>query len=480
MKFTTEQQELFDYFNESDSNENVKIIAYAGTGKSFCLKEIAHILKDKRILNLSFNKKIMLEARKTFPRNVDCSTFHGFAYRKMNPTLIDSPKEFVTYLSKLLDVKIWDAWIVYRVIENFCQNGEAKILPIHSHTEKLVEKYGKKLKKDKIDKKFSDLAQRFWDAYENDPNIPVPHFCYLKKFSLLPEIPVQQYDVVLVDEAQDSNPTMISILNKIDQRVIIVGDPFQQIYSFTGAINALDKFDYKEFHLSKSFRWGEKIADISNMILNFVDNFDKRFPVRGVEERNSHILYGTNVLDCQRDAILCRTNLSCFMTGVELWHNDIPYYISDAEQILEQYNKILAIKNSKGKKLPYAGCWGWDQLVDYVMSTDCELPTAWIVAVIYNSKGHLLEQFLKRSDRNGVAISTAHKAKGLEWETVFVSDDFFENEKTVCEEEFRLFYVACTRAKSYLCLNFSENKLMGILEKSKSIIKSRKKVDKQK
>ena len=48
-------------------------------------------------------------------------------------------------------------------------------------------------------------------------------------------------------------------------------------------------------------------------------------------------------------------------------------------------------------------------------------------------------------------ISTAHKAKGLEWNRVHIEDDYQFKinglEHKITDEELRLLYVACTRAK---------------------------------
>ena len=67
----------------------------------------------------------------------------------------------------------------------------------------------------------------------------------------------------------------------------------------------------------------------------------------------------------------------------------------------------------------------------------------------------------KREGR--VAISTIHKAKGLEWDTVYVEATagrfpHFRNagDEMAEEEELRLFYVACTRAKQHLHLSYLE------------------------
>ncbi|MBI5326402.1 MAG: ATP-dependent helicase, partial [Ignavibacteriae bacterium] len=64
-----------------------------------------------------------------------------------------------------------------------------------------------------------------------------------------------------------------------------------------------------------------------------------------------------------------------------------------------------------------------------------------------------------------ISLSTIHSAKGLEWKAVFliwVLDGRFPSSKAAdsldsIEEERRLFYVACTRAKDYLYLTYPTN-----------------------
>lgn len=82
----------------------------------------------------------------------------------------------------------------------------------------------------------------------------------------------------------------------------------------------------------------------------------------------------------------------------------------------------------------------WDELFEYV-----------------NSYNAILKK--NKNSKTGVTLSTMHKAKGLEWETVYVVDCI----NGICpsesrhgfadlEEERRLFYVATTRAKTNLFL----------------------------
>ena len=70
-------------------------------------------------------------------------------------------------------------------------------------------------------------------------------------------------------------------------------------------------------------------------------------------------------------------------------------------------------------------------------------------------------------NRNGVKLMTVHAAKGLEFDTVFITgleENLFPHqrreESTDLEEERRLFYVALTRARKQLFLSFAENRMV--------------------
>lgn len=85
---------------------------------------------------------------------------------------------------------------------------------------------------------------------------------------------------------------------------------------------------------------------------------------------------------------------------------------------------------------------------------------------LLDSKGSALELSLalgrngweSEKERNGVTVSTIHKAKGLEFDTVYVPAleegtlPFFRND---ISEEYRLGYVAFTRAKDKLVLSYT-------------------------
>lgn len=127
------------------------------------------------------------------------------------------------------------------------------------------------------------------------------------------------------------------------------------------------------------------------------------------------------------------------------------------------------------------------QLVKYAEAyaqgrADLLVPEEGMLNLPYTSLERLLSDLtLERvtgdedTEAGGVVLSTIHQAKGLEWNTVFIiglNDGRFPSRRSLAqeglEEERRLFYVACTRAKKLLilCYTLTDNGY-SILEPSR-------------
>ena len=99
----------------------------------------------------------------------------------------------------------------------------------------------------------------------------------------------------------------------------------------------------------------------------------------------------------------------------------------------------------------------------------------------------MLRENNKKKDANGVRITTMHKSKGMEWNTVFlvgVNDGVIPNRLAELqgdfEEERRILYVAMTRAKDNLFIScsgfespFMEQTVKGLKEKYEPTVKKR-------
>ena len=75
---TDEQKKILE--TVKNSADNLLIAAFAGSGKTTTLQMIAEELSDKKGLYLAYNKSILEEARRKFPKNIICKTTHGLAF----------------------------------------------------------------------------------------------------------------------------------------------------------------------------------------------------------------------------------------------------------------------------------------------------------------------------------------------------------------------------------------------------------------
>lgn len=97
------------------------------------------------------------------------------------------------------------------------------------------------------------------------------------------------------------------------------------------------------------------------------------------------------------------------------------------------------------------------------------------------AKKHIyrFKEALKKKSEGGVNLATMHKSKGLEWDTVFVVDCcdgnvplMYNGKVSDIEEERRLFYVACTRAKNDLYIMSYKSALSSKKKTEKDVIPS--------
>jgi len=127
-------------------------------------------------------------------------------------------------------------------------------------------------------------------------------------------------DYLLFDEAQDSDGVMLSVLGRQRHaQIIYVGDPYQQIYEWRGAVNAMAQIDAPECALTESFRFGATFAALASRLLALLG---ERTPMRGQEAIGS-IMVEDPALAPPVDAILCRKNVTAiwqFAAGLEAGH----------------------------------------------------------------------------------------------------------------------------------------------------------------
>ena len=105
-------------------------------------------------------------------------------------------------------------------------------------------------------KQVTDHLRYLWTAMsDRSKGLPLGHDGYLKLWAL--SRPQARVDYIMVDEAQDLNPVLLDVLDRAECQIIYVGDPYQQIYEWRGAVNAMDQVHTSHrCLLSQSFRFG--------------------------------------------------------------------------------------------------------------------------------------------------------------------------------------------------------------------------------
>lgn len=475
MKLTSEQKKIIE------SVENYKIIkinAFAGSGKTTTLKFLADHYISKRILYIAFNSAVKKESADIFPKNVFVKTTHGLAFSaiKQNTSLkLDNIKNYKPAdISNIFNIDYNDAVAALKIFESFCNNTQLEIQ-----------------NKDQI----HNVAKKIFDHMLLGKLEPT-HGFYLKYYFLLlknEQIRTYSYDLILLDEAQDTNEVTLGIFENLKSKTkVLVGDLHQQIYSFRGSRNILEKIKVnKTFYLSRSFRFNERIASDANILLEKFKNEKIKIKTGAVKASDVS----------QTCAFLSRTNGTLIAKIANRIENRKPFVtVRDPNEIFsltcdlyyflnkefEKIEKNIFLKNFSDIK----------ELEEYSKEVDdYELKSALKIVDEYKSNIFELKQIAlkfynawKNKEKNGfinrieeiLFLSTAHTAKGLEWDIVEVADDFidfaevlvklgcdsykeyFENFSTFKNndliDEFNLFYVAITRAKKSLLkssVNFS-------------------------
>jgi hypothetical protein len=477
---TPEQQHAIDLAVTGDS---LVIEALAGTGKTSTLEMVADAMPRKNVQYVAFNKAIVAEAQGRMPGNVSCNTAHSLAMRavgrkfsgrlnsggRMRGDQIARELRIQPFVCEVLGTrKILAAGflgsLVLRAIDQFCMTadphptGEHVPIPPGLDEPRVIETPdGPKMQNVRgpnyrlLQRELQPALTAAWaDLSRTVGKLPFKHGHYLKIYQLSkPDI---YADVILYDEAQDANPCMLDIINcQQGSQLIYVGDTYQQIYSWNGAVNALASAvpDAPRSHLTESFRFGEGVALYANKALEWL-GASIELKGRGPES------FVGPLTDELTDAILFRTNAKAVGTALRLLKDGRkPALVGGADDVVRFARAADELKEGGRTSHPELVCFSsWGEVQDYVGFDPNGSELRMLVDLIdeYGTDVIIagLEQTVdeKRAD---VVLSTAHKAKGREWDRVKLAGDFPDpKERAMADEDVRLLYVSATRAKRML------------------------------
>lgn len=467
MNPTDEQREALRLFGTGDS---LAIEAGAGTGKTSTLVLLAESAGRRRGQYVAFNKALVEDGKGKFPPSVSANTAHSLAFRglghKFAQRLRSSARMTGGDMARRLGLdplavqdfsgqpRVLMAGFLAsqcsKAIRSFCQSADQTIAEWHFPYIDGLDPIEGGVRTYEINRyvrrHLLPYAREMWDDLQRPHGwVPYQHDHYLKAWQLSdPRIDV---DYVMFDEAQDANPVIAAIVAaQRHAQLVYVGDSQQEIYSFTGAVNALAQVQvpHRTF-LTQSFRFGQAVADEANVIL---DELNAPLRLTGNPAIDSRV----EPIDNPR-AILTRTNAAGISTLLRLQMEGRKVHMiggaADVIAFCEAARELQLTGRTGHHELAVFGSWADVQV--YVEQEPEGEDLRLMVRLIDEFTPDAIINGLRwmvPEDRAEIVISTAHKSKGRQWPTVQLASDFKRNKDNPGEQ--RLLYVAVTRAQKVL------------------------------
>ncbi len=286
----------------------------------------------------------------------------------------------------------------------------------------------------------------------------------------------------MVDEAQDISDVMSAIVERQSCNTIYVGDAFQQIYSFRFAINALEKIEAPSLELTQSFRFGDWYAQKLSTIVNQGYSLLKT-PLLQMKGEEHYTKIGFNTLNLKKPyTVIARSNISLFEEVLKRLDENKKIFFESGYSGYGFMNKtifsILMLHEKKNVEHELIKQFdSMDSLKKYTTDTKNQ-PLKNMITLVERYDTKLFDfntkiKTLLTEDREKADIiyTTAHKAKGEEYNQVIMSQNDFATleqiEKMITDaeisplkikEELNIYYVAATRVKQAISLaNFEDN-----------------------
>lgn len=480
----------------------MKISAYAGAAKTSTLVMVAESMCVPSMM-LTFNKSLADEAKARFPSWVECRTTHSLAYasfgaqmrhklkRPMGPyrnvagTGTEIAKYFKTgdfmYLvegeREHRKMKAGGVGVAIKeTVARFEQSADQELSYKHVSTtpcDQILLKDEKSLRAYKY--LVLGAAQKLWSLRcDLRSDVLATHDTYLKLYQLSnPDL--SRYEILYLDESQDTNPVVMDIFLQQQGRcrLIAVGDAFQNIYSWRGAVNGMLQLNWPEAKLSKSFRFGQSIGDIADCVL--ATDGVKQTAVKGFEKLTT-CCYDkfdapASITD-QPYAMLFRTNGALIFEAVDLMERgkkvNLEIDVSDFTKLLDSAIELKRGNLAKVKHENLVQFASWKECGEEAEHVQGELLRVYNMVEngsVYKVLGVLSKH--KNYPNPDVTLTTAHKSKGREWDIVVLAEDFpspYNNKGEwvgLHDMERNLLYVALTRAKKHLVYNETVSQMLA-------------------
>ena len=487
MQLSSYQEAILREFKTTQNN--IAVNAAAGSGKSSTLELLCRDNPSLNILVVAFNKDIATELKNRLPQNVDAKTIHSACYR---PCAMGTKAKLFTKSGKDYDTVQDTVLADLDMDESFNRDLRDNVMKgMQLCMTQLVspdsEEFFALCDRFDVDSTFEDFSIYVRDAlnvnnrvYKTKGTISFTDMIYQPYINNNIQT---LYDVVMVDEAQDLSPLMQAIVLKLGRRKVIVGDPYQSIYGFTGASvtsfqDMVKATNAVELPLSVCYRCPASHLDMAREIVPTIQNRP------GAIEGEVNLSKDDDFLLEQvkpKDLVMCRTNAPLLSLAFRLLKLNKPVKLKGkdmVENIVSIFRKMSGTK--KHGQVPF------DQLSDKIDkwyeaelkklerrknsdvaqlvlkdTLECvEILWANALAEGVNNlddfKTFVGKLYDDDDKTNVIHLSSVHKSKGLEADNTFIIgyDELMPHPMATSEaakiQEINLKYVAITRAKKSL------------------------------
>ncbi|EAZ97233.1 helicase, UvrD/REP family protein [Marinobacter sp. ELB17] len=478
------------------TGRDLVVKAYAGTGKTATAVDTARST-GRRGRMILFNASARRDAESRMPPHIKVSTGHGMAHDHIVKTSVLYQRKLEYTMNcrgKAIPAKL--------IVQQFALEDRADLectagqiagaalatltaflisdapSPSIAHVPRKIVPLAMRLADDsarenELSGLLAELAGQIWGRMRNERDrFPLSHDGYVKILQLREIELSEDSELWIMDEYQDTNLVLDAIISHQAGQKIFIGDPYQQIYSWRGAVNAMKtriEDGLLVMPLSQSFRFNHQIAGAANILLR---SLGETVPLIGQN-------YNLQQMDLRRHhTVLVRNNVTMLSVAAEYQGTHQSVYVPGgltaetrikAESALALYQgRLDDVRVSALKSLG-----SWHAFEDAAKTMGHEFPEYRdLVSLILDHGKHLtgiIQHCAKpwdevKNDRGRITLLTGHRAKGREWAYTRLTSDLslsaavvakLNNKAALSEQEVEsvnLLYVAITRCKKGITL----------------------------
>lgn len=492
---TLEQQNIIDFIKTSV--KSLIVNALAGTGKTSVILRAVKELIDSgysgKILITSFSRSVIDEITGKTPDCIDVKTMHSLGNALMHSfnknaklnkdklkevcSVVIGPVKEVKKGEKLtkddleLNNKLKAQYSYVSQIVTMLKKNDLDAT--EENINAMIEFYGIS-----IDIDYPDYIKHSIAVFERSVSLnrkeydfdDMIHYANVNNIN-----PINKYDIVIVDEAQDLSAMQRSFLLRFVKpsgRVIAIGDPNQAIFGFSGStVDSIDKLEQRlsnvvQLPLTINQRCAKEIINIAQEVVPSIKSADNAINGDVIiynKLRLEAIESGDMVL-ARRNSVLVKTAYLLVREGkkVYFYGDSIASDIASAVNAVNHQNDLVLLvelMNQRALMLKdkYKNKTIYNNFLDRLDTVKELISVNKSIIDVKTLIKELYQLFDNKSAIGAVKLLNGHIAKGLENKRCHIID--YDRSIIECEREWQqqqernLLYVMLTRAKETLFLH---------------------------